>query len=97
MYVSEHGSVYMVHSIEFKFGMYNTGHRQTNPIDFVEYRMNSFFYKSTKKNSYTLCPMESNYLKCSSSQMVHSIELKFGMYITSHRHGQALLIFVNIE
>ena len=29
--------------------------------------------------------MESNSLKSSSIQMVHSIELKFGMYITGHR------------
>ena len=66
--------------------MYVTGHRRTNPIDFGEYRMNSFFfYRSTKKNSYTLRPMESNSLKCSSIQIVHSIELKFGMYITGHR------------
>ena len=29
--------------------------------------------------------MESNSLKCSSIQMVHSIELKLGMYIIGHR------------
>ena len=28
--------------------------------------------------------MESNSLKCTSIQMVHSIELKFGMYIIGH-------------
>ena len=28
--------------------------------------------------------MESNSLKCSSIQMVHSIKLKFGMYIIDH-------------
>ena len=55
-----------------------------NPIDFGKYRMTSFFYKSTKKNSYTLRPMESNSLKYSSIQMVLSIELKFGMYIIGH-------------
>ena len=31
--------------------------------------------------SYTLRPMESNSLKCSSIQRIHSIDLKFGMYI----------------
>ena len=29
--------------------------------------------------------MESDSLKCSSIQIVHSIELKFGMYIIGHR------------
>ena len=56
-----------------------------NTIDFGEDRMNSFFYRSTKKNSYTLRPMEPNSLKCSSIQTVHSIELKFGMHIIVHR------------
>ena len=52
----------MVNSIEFKFGMYITGHRRTNPIDFGEYRMNSSFTGVEKKNYYTLWPMESNSL-----------------------------------
>ena len=78
-------SIQMVHSIELKFGMYITSYRRTNPIDFGEYQMNSFFYSSTKKNSYTLRPMESDSLNCSSIQIVHSIELKFGMYIIGHR------------
>ena len=43
-----------------------------------------FFYRNTKNNSYTLWPMESNSLKYSSIQMVHSIELKFGMHIIGH-------------
>ena len=30
-------------------------------------------------------PMEPNSLKCSSIQTVHSIELKFAMYIIGHR------------
>ena len=64
--------------------MYITGHRQTNPIDFGEYQMNSFFYRSTKKNTYTLWPIESNSLKCSSIQMEHSVELKFGLHIIGH-------------
>ena len=40
---------------------------------------------SRRKNFYTLQPMESNSSKCSSIQMVHSIELKFSMYIIGHR------------
>ena len=36
-------------------------------------------------NSYTLRPLESNSLKCSNIQMVHSTELKFGMYFIGHR------------
>ena len=74
----------MVHSIEFKFSMYITGYRRTNPIDFGEYEINSFF---SKKNSYKLRPMESNSLKYRSSQTVHSIEFKFGMYtkLVGHR------------
>ena len=63
--------------------MYITVHHQTDLIDFGEYRMNSFLQKY-KKNSYRLRPMESNSLKCFSIQMVHSIEFKFGMYITGH-------------
>ena len=44
-----------------------------------------FFTGVQKKNSYTLRPTESNSLKCSSIQMIHSIDLKFGMYIIGHR------------
>ena len=80
----ECSSIQMVHSNELKFGMYITGHRRTNPIDFGEYRMNSFFYRSTKKDSYTLRPMEPNSFKYSSVQMIHLIELKFGTYIIDH-------------
>ena len=43
VYVIEHDSVKIVHSIELKFSKSITGHRRTNPIDFAEYRMNSFF------------------------------------------------------
>ena len=74
----------MVHSIELKFDMYIIGHCRTNPIDFGECRTCSFFYRSTKKISYTLRPLESKSLKDSSIQTVHSIELKFVMYITDH-------------
>ena len=70
-----------VHSTDRRFGMYITGNHRTNLIDFGEYRMHSFFYRSTRKNSYTLRPMESYSLKCSNIQMVHSNELKYGMYI----------------
>ena len=35
--------------IEFKFGMHITGHRRTNPIDFGEYRINSYFTGVQKK------------------------------------------------
>ena len=38
----------MVHSIELKLGKYITGHSRTNPIDFGEYRMNSFFTEVQK-------------------------------------------------
>ena len=61
--------------------MYITGHRQRNPIDFGECQVNWFFYRNTKKNSYTLRSMESNSLKCSSVETVHSIKPKFDMYI----------------
>ena len=75
-----------MHSIEFKFCMHITDHRRTNPIDFGEYRVNSFL-QEYKKYFYTLRPKEANSLKCSSIQTVHSIKsiLKFGMYITGHR------------
>ena len=67
--------------------MYITVCRRTNPIDFGEYRMNSLFTGVQKKNSYTLRPMESNSLKDSSIQTMHSIEFKFGMYITGHHRA----------
>ena len=74
-----------MHAIEFKFGIHITGHRRTSPFDFSEYRMNSFFYRSSEKNSYTLRLIESNSSKFSSIQTAHSIEFKFGMYIIGHR------------
>ena len=43
------------------------------------------FLQEHKKKSYTLWPMDSNFLKFSCIQTVHFIELKYGMYITSHR------------
>ena len=46
VYESEHDSV---HSIDFKFGMYIRGHRRTNPIDFGENRINSFFTAVQKR------------------------------------------------
>ena len=74
-------SIQAVHSIELKSGMHITGHCRTNPIDFGKCRMHSFFYRSTKKISYTLRPMESNSLKGSSIQKMYLIELNFGIYI----------------
>ena len=56
-----------------------TGHHQTNLIDFGEYRMNIFFLQEFKKD--LLYIMMSNSLNCFSIQTVHSIELKFGMYM----------------
>ena len=79
VYVSEHDSVKMVHSIEFKFSMYVIGHRRTNRIDFGEYRMNTYFYRSTKMNFYTLRPIKKIFLKSTGIQTVHSIELKFAI------------------
>ena len=75
-------SIQMGHSIELKFGMYIIDYRPTYCVEFGEYWL--VFYRSTKKNSYTLRLMELNSLKCSGIQMVHSIELKFGMYIVGH-------------
>ena len=69
-----------MHSIVFIFGVYITGNRRTNPIDFGEYRMNTCFTGVQKKKySYTLRPMEPNSLKYSNIQTVHSIELKFAI------------------
>ena len=76
-------NIQMVNSIKLKLGMYIIGQNRTNAIDFDDCRMCSIF-KRVQKNSYTLRPMESNSLKCSSIHMVHSIELKFDMYIIGH-------------
>ena len=43
MYGSEHDSILTVISTDLKCGMYATGHRRTNPINFCEYKMHSFF------------------------------------------------------
>ena len=67
--------------------MYITG--RTNPIDFGKYRMN-IFLQDSKKNSYKLRPTESNSLKCSSIQIVHSIELKSGIHITGLRRTNSI-------
>ena len=53
-----------------------TSHRRTNPIDLNECRMRSLFTGVQKKNL-----MKSNSLRGSSIQTVHSIQLKFGMFI----------------
>ena len=63
-------------SIELKFGMRITGHRLTNPIDFGECRL----FTGVKKILY-ITAYGVNSLKGSTIQTVHSIELKFGMYI----------------
>ena len=39
----KYSSFQMVLSIKLKFGMHIAGHHWANPIDFGEYRMNSFF------------------------------------------------------
>ena len=53
-----------MHSIELKLGIYNVGYRPTYCIDFGKFL---FFltYRSTKKNSYILQIMESNYKSAS--------------------------------
>ena len=48
VYVSEHDSAKMVHAIEFKFGIYITGHGRMNAIDFGEYWMNIFLQEYKK-------------------------------------------------
>ena len=53
-----------MHSIELEFGMYITDHRRTNPIDFGECRIYSFFIGVQKKSTYSLRSVKSNYYKC---------------------------------
>ena len=69
-------------SIDLKFDMYITGYRRTNPIDFGVGCI--VFFPRIRKYSYILRLMKSNSLKSSSTQTVHSIELKFGMHIAGH-------------
>ena len=57
VYKSEQDSALTVHSFEFKFDMYVTGHRRTNFINFGECFIHSFFYESTENNSDTLRPI----------------------------------------
>ena len=55
------------------------GRRRTNPINFGEYRMHSSF--TGEQERILIRPMKLNSLKCSRTQMVHSIEFKFIMHI----------------
>ena len=81
-----------MHAIELKIGMNYIGYiillklycrSPLVTIDFGEFWINSFF-TGVQKNSYAVGPVESNSVKCSSIQMVHSIEVKFGMYFIGH-------------
>ena len=74
----------MLHSIELKFGMYIISHCLTYCVEFGEFRINSFFYRSTKKNSHTLQPMESNYKEYASAYTMLSTKLKFTKFIVDH-------------
>ena len=74
-----------VHSIELKFGMHIIVYRFKYCVDFGEFRINSFYTGVQKSFFYTLQPLESNSLKCSSIQTIHSINLKFNMHIIGHR------------
>ena len=56
-------SIQTVHSVELKIGLYILRHRPRYCIDFGEFRNNRFFHRSSKKNYYTLQPIESNYKK----------------------------------
>ena len=47
-------SLQMIHSIYLKFGIYIIGHHSTYCVKFGEFKINSFFYRSTKKNFYTV-------------------------------------------
>ena len=82
-------------SIELKSRIYITGHRLKNPIDFGECLMRHFL-KELKKIIYITVYGVKVSLKCSSIQTVHSIELKFGTYITG-RHRTNLIDFVNVK
>ena len=80
-------------SIQLKFGTSFTGYCRTNPVDFAECWIHSFFYRSIKKISYALQPMESNSLK---DQTVHSIVIKFSINII-HRALHIASILVSLE
>ena len=55
------------------------------PINYGKCRKHSFLFTRIQKDSYALRSMESNCLKGSGIQTVHSIEFKFDMYIIDHR------------
>ena len=46
--------------MELKFDMHIIGHCPTYYTDFGEFMVNSLFYRSPKKDSYSLQPFESN-------------------------------------
>ena len=52
-----------MNSIELKFGIYVTGHRQKNPIDFNEYPMDSFFLQGYEKECLYITAYEVNFIK----------------------------------
>ena len=72
-----------MHSIELKFGMDITGHSQTNPIDFGECRIYTFFCCIQKEFLY-ITTHRVKLLRVFSYPMIHSIELKFSMHIIGH-------------
>ena len=87
-------SIQTVHSIEFKFRTYIIGYRSTYCVDFGEFRINNFFYRSTKKNSYTLQLVESNYKMYASVYAMLSTKFKFDMRIVDYRSSYYLNLCV---
>ena len=85
-------SIQTVHSVEFKFGMYIIDLWPTYCVDFSEFRINSFFYKSTKNDSYALQKIDSNYKNYASVQTVFSNKMKFDKYIVDPRPRSVLIL-----
>ena len=70
-------SIQMGHLIELKFGMYIIGHHPTYCVEFGEFRINSFFYRSSKKNSSPLQPVESNCKKYASVNSTWKCQISY--------------------
>ena len=59
-------SIQTVQPIELKFATYDVKCFVMHCADFGEYRSIGIFYRRKRDNSYTLKPMDLNYLKCDS-------------------------------
>ena len=70
--------------------VYHVSHHRKSYTHFREYRALVLLQGYEKDLFFSLRPMNSNYLKCNSIKLLHSIKLKFIKYIISHRRMNSI-------